>query len=89
MSANTALTMASVKKYMRIASVRLLSITSTSREKRFVMRPRGVVSKKDIGARRTRVTASRSMTLEELVPNMDSRTEKRNMRIAWKAPRPA
>lgn len=38
----------------RIDSVRLLSITSISLEKRFIIRPRGVVSKKDIGARRMR-----------------------------------
>jgi hypothetical protein len=85
----TEVIMARVKKYILMASVKLLSITSTSREKRFVMRPRGVVSKKDIGARRTRVTACRSMVLLAFVPNTESITEKANMRSAWARPRPA
>jgi hypothetical protein len=49
--------MARVKKYMRIESVIVLSRTSISLLKRFVIRPRGVVSKNDIGARSTLVMA--------------------------------
>lgn len=49
--------MAKVMKYILIESVMVLSNTSMSLLKRFVMRPSGVVSKNDIGARRTRVMA--------------------------------
>lgn len=38
-------TCAKVRKYIRMASVRKLSITSTSLEKRLIILPRGVVSK--------------------------------------------
>lgn len=78
-----------VKKYMRIASVRKLSIVSTSLENRFVMRPRGVVSKKDIGARSVRVIARFSITLLDVVPNTVSETAKLNIRSAWLTPSPA
>ena len=78
----TALIMAKVKKYIRIASVKLLSIVSTSREKRFVIRPRGVVSKKDMGARSTRVMAWLSMNLLEVVPKIVRESEKKNIRSA-------
>lgn len=48
---------ANVKKYIRIASVSVLSMTSISLENLFVILPRGVVSKKDMGARNTRFIA--------------------------------
>ena len=53
---------------VRIASVRSLSMTCMSVERRSVMWPVGVVSKKDIGARRTRVRAFKRMVLLALVP---------------------
>ena len=79
---NTEVIIAKVKKYILIASVRLLSMVSTSREKRFVIRPRGVVSKNDIGARSTRVIARLSMTLLALVPKIVNESEKANVRKA-------
>jgi len=75
-------TMASVKKYIRIASVKLLSIVSTSFANRFVILPRGVVSKKDIGARRTLLMACCKRTLLALVPRIDRLTEKANIKSA-------
>lgn len=79
MSANTDRMLATEKKYMRIASESELSITSTSREKRLVIRPSGVVSKKDMGARKTRVTAFFNMCLDALVPTMVMVTMKINI----------
>lgn len=81
--------MARVRKYMRIASVKLLSIVSTSLEKRFVIRPRGVVSKKDIGALSTRVMALFSMTLLAVVPMIVKDKEKPNISKACVAPNAA
>lgn len=60
--------LAKVKKYIRIASVRLLSMTSTSFEKRLTMRPMGVVSKNDIGALSVFPIAFCISTLLLLVP---------------------
>ena len=51
-------------------SERLLSIVSTSLENRFVILPRGVVSKKDIGARSTRATAACNIAREAAVPDL-------------------
>jgi hypothetical protein len=79
--------LATVKRYIRIASVRLLSIMSVSFENRFVIRPRGVVSKNDIGARRVRFIARLSITLLEVVPAIVSVTEYKNMRSACVAPK--
>jgi hypothetical protein len=58
----------------------LLSMTSTSREKRLVILPRGVVSKKDIGARSARVIARCSIDLLDAVPNIvrEKANRKRN-----------
>lgn len=81
-SAKTDVIIASVKKYILMASVRLLSITSTSREKRFVIRPSGVVSKKDIGARSARVIALLSILLLAVVPIIVREIENKNMRRA-------
>jgi len=81
-SANTDKIIARVRKYILIASVKLLSITSTSREKRFVILPSGVVSKKDIGARSVRVMARLSIFLLALVPKMVSEMEKAKIKIA-------
>jgi hypothetical protein len=67
-----------VRKYIRIASVRLLSMISMSFENRFVMRPNGVVSKNDIGARRVRLTARLSITLLAVVPAIVSVMEYKN-----------
>jgi hypothetical protein len=78
-----------VRRYMRIASVRKLSMVSTSLEKRLVIRPNGVVSKNDIGALSTRVMALFSITLLDFVPRIVSEMEKQNMRIACEAPRAA
>jgi hypothetical protein len=75
-----------VKKYMRIASVRKLSMVSTSLENRFVMRPSGVVSKKAIGARSVLVIARFSITLLDVVPNTVRDTEKPNIRSACETP---
>ena len=69
-------------------TVRLLSIMSTSFEKRLVMRPKGVVSKKDIGARSTRVMARFIITLLAVVPNIVRKMAKKNMRRACTTPRP-
>jgi hypothetical protein len=74
--------MARVKKYMRIESVIVLSRTSISLLNRFVMRPSGVVSKKDIGARSTLVMARWSMVLPALVPNTATAHENINMKSA-------
>jgi hypothetical protein len=82
MSPNTDIIIAKVKRYILIASVRLLSMTSTSRENRFVMRPRGVVSKKDIGALRARVIAVFSILLLAVVPMMVSERAKKNSKSA-------
>jgi len=60
--------MTKVKKYILIASVKLLSITSTSFENRLTIRPRGVVSKKDIGARRVLFIAFDIIRLLASVP---------------------
>ena len=87
--ANTDVIIANVKRYMRMASDKLLSITSTSREKRLVIRPSGVVSKKDMGARSARVIARLSIVLLALVPITVRATENRNMKMAWEAPRAA
>lgn len=89
MSAKTERIEATEKKYMRMASESELSMTSTSRENRLVMRPRGVVSKKDMGARKTRVMACLSMCLDALVPTIVKITMKMNISRAWMAPRPA
>ena len=78
-----------VMKYIRIESVRLLSITSMSLENRLVMRPSGVVSKNDIGARRTRLIARWSMTLPAWVPYTERESEKTNRSKAWTNPRAA
>ena len=78
-----------VKRYMRMLSVRVLSMVSTSREKRFVMRPRGVVSKNDIGARKVRMMAALSITLEDFVPRRVMDMEKEKTRRAWITPKPA
>jgi hypothetical protein len=81
-SPKTDMIIAKVMRYILIASVRLLSMTSTSRENRFVMRPRGVVSKKDIGALRARVIAVFSILLLAVVPIMVSARAKRKSRSA-------
>lgn len=60
-----------------------------SLENRFVIRPRGVVSKKDIGARRTRNMARFNITLLARVPKIEMETANKNMNMAWPAPRPA
>lgn len=78
-----------VKKYIRIASVKLLSIVSTSLEKRFVMRPRGVVSKKLIGALNALVIARFNITLLDTVPNIVRDNENRNINVACVAPKAA
>jgi hypothetical protein len=65
---NTETIIAMVSENMRVASVRTLSMVSTSFPKRLMIRPNGVVSKKDIGARRTRSYARCSMVLLALVP---------------------
>ena len=78
----TAKICAMVKKYILMASVKLLSMTSTSREKRLVIRPRGVVSKNDIGARSARVIARLSILLLAVVPNIVKEIEKANMSVA-------
>lgn len=62
---------------------------STSLENRLVIRPRGVVSKKLIGARKTRVMALFSITLLDRVPRTDRTTEKANIKNAWMTPKPA
>lgn len=80
---------ARVRVYILKASVRLLSITSTSREKRFVIRPRGVVSKKEIGARRARVIARVNIVLLAFVPNTVRQNANKNTNMAWDAPKPA
>ena len=54
-----------------------------------MIRPSGVVSKKDMGALSTLVTASYSILLLALVAKTDSRTEKTNMHSTCSAPRPA
>lgn len=89
MRAKTLIIMAAVRRNMRIESVSWLSMTSISLEKRLVMRPRGVVSKKDMGARRTLCMAWCSMTLEASVPPKDRTTENKNMSKAWAPPKPA
>jgi len=86
MSAKTDVIIASVKKYILMASVKVLSITSTSLENRFVIRPNGVVSKKDIGALRARDIARLSMLLLADVPITVRETEKANSRKTWLAP---
>ena len=78
----TEVIMAKVKKYILTASVRLLSMVSTSRENRLVIRPSGVVSKKDMGARSTRVIARLSITLLAVVPNIVRESEKANIKNA-------
>ena len=74
--------MANVIKYIRMASVRLLSMVSMSLAKRLVIRPRGVVSKNDIGARITLRIESRSMCLLAWVPKMEREIEYKNIRMA-------
>lgn len=81
-SPNTDVIIAKVNRYILIASVRLLSMTSTSREKRFVMRPRGVVSKKDIGALSARVIARFSIFLLAVVPIIVRERAKKKSRKA-------
>lgn len=88
-SANVAAIIPIVKKYMRIASVRKLSIVSTSLENLFVIRPSGVVSKNDIGARSVRVIALLSITLLAVVPNTVRDTAKANIRSACVTPNAA
>ena len=80
---------AMVNRYILMASDKLLSMTSTSRENRFVMRPKGVVSKKDIGARSARVIALFNMVLLALVPMNVRKTENRNIVRACEKPRAA
>lgn len=84
-----AVTIPNVSMYIRIASVRLLSIVSTSLEKRLVMRPSGVVSKNDIGALSVRVMALLSITLLDFVPRIVNETENPNIKRACKAPKEA
>ena len=85
----TDITIASVKKYIRIASVRLLSKVSTSFANLFVILPRGVVSKKDIGARNTLFIACCKRVLLDLVPRIERDTEKANIKNACATPRAA
>ena len=80
---------AKVSIYILIASVKLLSMTSTSRENRFVIRPSGVVSKKDMGARKVRVMARLSIFLLALVPMIVSDNAKENKNKTWVAPKAA
>jgi hypothetical protein len=80
---------AKVMKYMRIESVIVLSKTSISLLKRFVIRPSGVVSKNDMGARRTRVIARCSIVFPASVPKTATDQEKRNMNKAWLTPNDA
>lgn len=51
-----------------------------------MMRPSGVVSKKDIGARSVRVIARFSITLLAVVPNTVSDTAKLNIKSACVTP---
>jgi hypothetical protein len=81
-SPKTDIIMAKVNKYIRIASVRLLSMTSTSRENRFVIRPRGVVSKNAIGALSARVIAVFNILLLAVVPIIVSESAKKKSRRA-------
>ena len=81
--------MARVMKYILIESVMVLSRTSISLLKRFVMRPRGVVSKNDMGARRTRVMARCNIVLPASVPKTATDQENRNMKSAWLKPKEA
>lgn len=74
--------MARVMKYILIESVIVLSSTSISLLKRFVMRPRGVVSKNDMGARSTRVIARWSIVLPASVPKTATDQENKNMKSA-------
>ena len=86
---NTDTIIVRVMKYILIASVRLLSMESTSLEKRFVMRPKGVVSKKDIGARRTLRIARCSIVLLALVQLVEKQVDKENMKVYWRTPQVA
>ena len=85
--AKTDVIIAKVRRYILKASDRLLSITSTSREKRLVIRPRGVVSKKDMGALSARVIARFNITLLAVVPVIVRPKAKKNSSRAWEAPR--
>jgi hypothetical protein len=67
-------------KYCRNASVKLLSIVSTSLVKRCMMRPSGVVSKKDMGARRICHMASLDMVRLAAVPTLVETREKAKRR---------
>ncbi len=80
---------AAVVAATRIDSVRLLSIMSISLDKRFIMRPRGVVSKNEIGARRTRCIARRSMRLLASVPKIVRVSEKMKRSNACATPKAA
>jgi hypothetical protein len=68
------------RRYIRNASVKLLSMISASFENRFVMRPSGVVSKNDIGARKVRLIADWSITLLAFVPAIVRVMENQKMR---------
>ena len=83
---NTEVIIAKVKKYILIASVRLLSIISTSLANLLVIRPSGVVSKKLIGALSTRVIARFNMILLARVPSTVRVTENANISNAWVTP---
>lgn len=74
---------------MRIASINSLSMTWISFENRFVMRPSGVVSKKAIGARSTRVIAFCSIVLLAFVPQVVRIVAYAYIRTACEPPSPA
>lgn len=61
---------------------------STSLENRLVIRPKGVVSKKDIGALSTRLMARFIITLLAVVPNTVREMAKKNISKACMTPRP-
>ena len=55
-----------VPSQIRIVNGMLISMVSTSRDSRLMMRPSGVVSKNDIGARNTALSKSRCKIRAEL-----------------------
>lgn len=63
-STNAPITFESVIRNIRIESETVLSMVSMSLENLFIIRPRGVVSKKLIGARMTVVMAPRWRALD-------------------------
>lgn len=67
-------------RYCRNASVRLLSIVSTSLVKRWRIRPKGVVSKNAMGARRICHMALLDIVRLAAVPTLVATKEKENRR---------